>query len=98
MALTKPKQAPTEILQLVHANSKYFDKYKGIAGFKKLMHALMLDEFIDESNMPRILFDNTTWRNPGNTFFDDLSACHKFYSEIMPRRAARMIEKLKKLL
>lgn len=98
MALTKPKQAPTEILQLVHANSKYFDKYKGIAGFKKLMHALMLDEFTDESNMPRILFDNTTWRNPGNTFFDDLSACHKFYSEIMPRRAARMIEKLKKLL
>jgi hypothetical protein len=92
-SLTKAKGARPEIAQLIEANAGNFEGYRGVRGAKKFMQQLLLDGFVNEP--PRLV---ATWRYPDEKYFDTLSESHKFYTEAIRRRAARMIALLKQKL
>ena len=54
--MTEQKRPDLHIKGLMFKNRKMFVDYQGAEGFIKLIHAMMLEPFMDESGQPKTLF------------------------------------------
>ena len=90
-----------EVKGLLYSNRKLMEAYHGNDGFVKLVRALMLDPFVDETGKPRSVFMGL-WSGKkeldSDTYLRALDEYITFCENFIPRRAERMVERLKPLL
>lgn len=98
VASNAPKQN-MDLKAALYKNRKLMKDYQGIDGFRKFMEASLLEDFLDENGVPRLLFDGVS--NASKDFNPDLlpdavTQYHAFMAPFIRKRTQRIIKLLKR--
>ena len=99
--MTEQKRPDLHIKGLLFKNRKLFVDYQGAEGFIKLIHAMMLEPFMDEIGQPKTLFKGV-WCSmkdlDNETYLEAVEEYLSFCNDFIPKRGERMIERIKQLI
>lgn len=95
----EPKDAG--LVNLISANSVYFERYKGYKGFRELVDNLMLADYVDADYNP--IFSSKGfyfWKKglSAEAYEAEASRYINFATSVIEHRGAQMIKRLKKYL
>ena len=82
-------------------NRKMLEDYQGEEGYHKLIHNMMLEDYVDCDGMPKIIFDYVWVLKKGldrETYFKAVDKFSTFCEVVIPKRGERIIEKLKRII
>jgi hypothetical protein len=99
--LTGQKELDKALQGILYRNRKLMVDYEGEEGFKKLITNLMLEDYVNSESKPKDLFMFIWSSMKGlerDEYFKAFDMFCSFCEEAIPKRANRIIEKLKVLI
>lgn len=100
-AMTGQARPDFHMQGLLYKNRKVMTAYKGYDGFKRLVDNLFLTDFVDEEYQPKHIFAGVWSYMKGldqQTYFKAVDEYIDFCNAFIPKRADKIIMKLKRLL
>ena len=100
-AMTGQPRSDVHIQGLLYKNRKVMTEYKGYDGFKRFVDNMMLTDFVDKNYRPKHIFIGVWSYMKGldqQTYFKAVDEYIDFCNGFIPKRADKIIMKLKRLL
>lgn len=92
------KKVNMDLKAAIYKNRAWMDKYTGEEGIKSFIKDMMLEDFTDENGLPKEVFD-PVWLNQKDfnrdLFIKAVEKYCSFCESFIPRRADRILDKLK---
>ena len=92
------KKVNMDLKAAIYKNRAWMDKYTGEEGVKSFIKDMMLEDFTDENGLPKEVFD-PVWLNQKDfnrdLFIKAVEKYCSFCESFVPRRADRILDKLK---
>jgi hypothetical protein len=99
--MTGQSRQDSHMKGLLYKNRKVMTAYKGYDGFKRFVDNLLLTYFVDEEYQPKHIFAGVWSYMKGlnqQTYFKAIDEYIDFCNAFIPKRADKIIMKLKRLL
>lgn len=98
-ALTGGKPSP-QMKKAVSGAKEFFDLYRGDEGWKNLMEQWLTMDLVDYYYNPEPFFEEITFTTymPASVYYRAVDRCIETCHEIIPRRAEKIVERLKDAL
>ena len=99
--MTGQPRSDVHIQGLLYKNRKVMTEYKGYDGFKRFVDNMMLTDYVDKNYRPKHIFTGVWSYMKGldqQTYFKAVDEYIDFCNGFIPKRADKIIMKLKRLL